>query len=263
MTAAACDPDPALRPGGLAEGELGNLIGGFYAAALGDEAWTEALMRLSAWTGGEGVTLNHCSRAGQPGALLSVGVDPSFLAPYNAYYRHISPFVAGGPPSDDGVSTDRMLMPRDALERTEYFSDFLAPHGLHHLLSLTTADNAGRAVHIALWRTRRRGVWDEREIRQLRCLRPHLQRALALQSRIAVRPAGVPAPTDGRLALTWRERECLVRLAHGATSKIAARDLGLSVLTVDDYIASAMAKLGAVTRAQAVAVAFTRGLLDR
>jgi len=246
-------------------GELSDLIGGFYEAGLGDADWPDVLARLAARIGGEGVTLNHSSRAGQRDALIFADLDPAFLAPYNAYYRHINPFLAGVRrlPADDAVSIDQMLMPRSELERTEYYNDFLAPHGLHNLLSLATVDDAGQSVYIGIWRSRRQPPWGEEEMRLLHHLGPHVGRALRTDRRLAGEARRRAAQAAVSPPLSRRERDCLGCIARGATSRIAASELGLSVLTVDDYIASAMAKLGAVTRAEAVALALAQGPLDR
>jgi DNA-binding CsgD family transcriptional regulator len=59
-----------------------------------------------------------------------------------------------------------------------------------------------------------------------------------------------------------REREVLDLLAHGATDEQIAAMLSLSPATVQSHVRNAKAKLGARTRAQAVALAFSRGLID-
>jgi DNA-binding CsgD family transcriptional regulator len=55
-------------------------------------------------------------------------------------------------------------------------------------------------------------------------------------------------------ALSTRELECLRWIARGASDVVIAEQLGLSAHTVKDYIDSARVKLGATTRAQAVAM---------
>ncbi len=55
-------------------------------------------------------------------------------------------------------------------------------------------------------------------------------------------------------ALSTRELECVRWIARGASDTIIAQQLGLSAHTVKDYINSAREKLGASTRAQAVAM---------
>jgi len=59
-----------------------------------------------------------------------------------------------------------------------------------------------------------------------------------------------------------REREILALLAEGATDGQIAERLDLSPATVQTHVRNAKAKLGARTRAQAVAMALQRGLID-
>jgi DNA-binding CsgD family transcriptional regulator len=60
---------------------------------------------------------------------------------------------------------------------------------------------------------------------------------------------------------TAREREVLDLLAEGATDDQIAAMLQLSPATVQSHVRSAKSKLGARTRAQAVAMALQRGLI--
>ena len=58
-----------------------------------------------------------------------------------------------------------------------------------------------------------------------------------------------------------REREVLALLASGATDREIAQLLELSPATVQTHVRNAKAKLGARTRAQAVALALERDLI--
>jgi DNA-binding CsgD family transcriptional regulator len=69
--------------------------------------------------------------------------------------------------------------------------------------------------------------------------------------------AEVPIPRDP----TAREREVLQLLAGGRTDGQIAELLELSPATVQTHVRNAKAKLGARTRAQAVAIALQRGLI--
>jgi DNA-binding NarL/FixJ family response regulator len=62
--------------------------------------------------------------------------------------------------------------------------------------------------------------------------------------------------------LTEREKEILSLVASGLEGKEIAYELFLSHDTVRTHVAHALAKLGARTRAQAVAIAVRRGLID-
>lgn len=61
--------------------------------------------------------------------------------------------------------------------------------------------------------------------------------------------------------LSTRQLECLARIAAGETSVEIAAGLGLSPRTVDHYIGAACSKLGARSRAQAVAAALRMELI--
>lgn len=63
-------------------------------------------------------------------------------------------------------------------------------------------------------------------------------------------------------ALTPREAEVLRQVAAGLTNKAIALKLGLSEHTVKFHLGSAMSKLGAASRAEAVALAMQRGLIS-
>jgi len=61
--------------------------------------------------------------------------------------------------------------------------------------------------------------------------------------------------------LTTREREIVELMAEGASNRVIASRLAISRHTVKFRVASVLAKLGARSRAEAVAVALRRGLL--
>ena len=63
-------------------------------------------------------------------------------------------------------------------------------------------------------------------------------------------------------ALSEREREICVRMADGATTGMAARELHLSESTVKTHLRSAEAKLGVGSRAQLAVLIERAGLLD-
>jgi DNA-binding NarL/FixJ family response regulator len=77
----------------------------------------------------------------------------------------------------------------------------------------------------------------------------------------------MPATTDARLALqrsprlSPREREILAHVAAGASNKQIAAACGVSPNTVKVHLAHLFAKLGADSRAEAVATAIARGEL--
>ena len=76
------------------------------------------------------------------------------------------------------------------------------------------------------------------------------------------RAAEVSSGRFGRGGPTSREREVLTLLAAGATDEQIAEMLDLSPATVQTHVRNAKAKLGARTRAQAVAMALQHGMIS-
>ena len=61
--------------------------------------------------------------------------------------------------------------------------------------------------------------------------------------------------------LTPRQAEVLASVTRGFTNEDIARQLGLSLATVKDYLNTTFAKIGAANRAEAVAIALRKHLL--
>jgi DNA-binding NarL/FixJ family response regulator len=72
-----------------------------------------------------------------------------------------------------------------------------------------------------------------------------------------------PAPATVRAAivLTQREKQVVALLAEGASNKLIARRLGISVHTAKFHVAAILQKLGAVNRTDAIAIAMREGLI--
>jgi DNA-binding CsgD family transcriptional regulator len=69
------------------------------------------------------------------------------------------------------------------------------------------------------------------------------------------------AAQDKEIHLSRRQREVLALVAEGATDKEIALRLHLAAKTVAHYVEHSRIRLGAVSRAQAVALAMRYGLL--
>ena len=61
--------------------------------------------------------------------------------------------------------------------------------------------------------------------------------------------------------LTQREKQVVALLAEGASNKLIARRLGISVHTAKFHVAAILHKLGAVNRTDAIAIAMREGLI--
>ncbi|MGY0019562.1 response regulator transcription factor [Streptomyces sp. cg35] len=111
------------------------------------------------------------------------------------------------------------------------------------------------------------GAWEEvREAHgALRALAPRIvdpalrAELLAVCGRLA--SATAPPAREAAVVLAPREVDVLACVAAGATNAVAAERLGLRPETVKGYLRSAMRKLGAHTRGEAVVAARRAGLL--
>jgi len=248
-------PEPHAAIGGR---ELTGLISQTYDAALGEDDWASVLGRLARLLGSDSAVTLHPTGTPMPAdKAIRIQSDPGYVPLYNTHYHQTWPILPMLPQLP-AVFVDRMLIPDPAFVRTEFYTDYARPQGRHSGLYWIDADRRGLGIHLSLWRSRYRPDWGDGEIRLLRHLGPHLGRALKIQDRLAAARARGAPPSP----LTPRERDCLAWVARGASSKQAARHLALSAYTVDEYVASAMRKLQATSRSEAVANALSLGLLD-
>lgn len=68
--------------------------------------------------------------------------------------------------------------------------------------------------------------------------------------------------TNNSKKISRRELEVLQRMSWGESTKIMAGSLGISEFTVQDYVQSALRKLGVLNRVQGVAEALRRGIIQ-
>jgi len=238
---------------------IAELVGQTYDAALGDEDWAVVLCRILELLGGEAAALHPTGAPMPTDIAIRVHCDPTYIPLYNAHYHSTWPLLPMMQRlRDRPVFVDRMLVPQADFIRTEFYNDYVRPQGGHSGLYWIDFDRHGFGAHLSLWRSRRRPDWSDDEVRLLQHLGPHVGRALKIRERLTAAGA---CQGDAPL-LAPRERDCLAWVARGASSKQAAQRLALSVYTVNEYVASAMRKLRATSRTEAVASALSLGLID-
>ena len=86
-----------------------------------------------------------------------------------------------------------------------------------------------------------------------------------ITSRLTEHLAPAPAAADRRLldCLTARELDVLREVARGASNEEVARTLQIGEATVKTHVSRVLAKLGVLTRVQAVVLAYETGLVVR
>lgn len=175
---------------------------------------------------------------------LYLNMDPQNLRRYHEWYQFRDPMTFQLRARRRATLVEEVI-PQPALERTEFFNEFLARDGLHHGINMFVFDGARDLGDFRVWRARGRPEFGVREVALLDALEPFLRSAL-------MRSSG--ADPD----LTPRERDIAMLVARGCTDRDIARVLGISFGTVRTHLNRAMAKRGCANRAE-LAVTLARG----
>jgi DNA-binding CsgD family transcriptional regulator/PAS domain-containing protein len=150
-----------------------------YTAACDADQWPLALEFFARVFRSASAHLSSENRAMTEGSLVSFGVDPAFQRSYAEHYAKVNVLwerLRVRPP--DGATTDRAVMPRDDLRRSEFYNDWLRSQEGDEILISSTFWQGDRASTLTLWRPDRMGAWDRKDVDALAAVSPHLQLAL-------------------------------------------------------------------------------------
>jgi DNA-binding CsgD family transcriptional regulator len=194
-----------------------------------------------------GFDVAFCVRGGEPGPVspgFQDEVRRATRGAWRGYERELWPMCERAR-AGQGVQVDLEFFGARRLERMAHYREVMRPHGGRSSLIGYLAGSAGQLIGgVMLGRTTTRV--SDREQRKLQRMLPLLSLCeRALQS-------SLPPPSLARL--TAREREVLDYLRLGYTNPEIARAFGTSPRTVRNQLSAIFAKLGASTRAEAVAI---------
>jgi DNA-binding CsgD family transcriptional regulator len=181
-------------------------------------------------------------RRGRFDEALNFNMEPGNLRRYEEWYQFRDPMTFLLRARRRATLVDEVI-PRERLERTEFYNDFLARDGLHHGINMFVFEDGRDLGDLRIWRGRGSPDFSRRDIILLDAIEPHLRRALSRNG--------------CRERLTPREREVVALVARGCTDRDIARILGIGFGTVRTHITSAMAKSGCANRAE-LAASFIR-----
>lgn len=139
--------------------------------------------------------------------------------------------------------------PRGGRRWDDYWSA-LSEHGIGEGLAVHFFAPNGITSRVSVAFDRTQLPATERNAVELACY-------ALLNRMIALTPGITPPPPN----LSARERDCLAFVAKGLSDSNIAMRLGITPATAHFYVEKAKRKLGAKTRAQAVAILITSGLL--
>jgi DNA-binding CsgD family transcriptional regulator/PAS domain-containing protein len=174
-------------PERLGEGTLLELIDLVYAAAEDSERWDPFLSRCGeVFRAPVGAIVFEDLRTHKARVTRIVGMDPDLVREYEQYYAGRNAWMEAGLPRvavGEPVRSE-MLLPDDALLRTEYYDGILRPLGARHLLAAFLFRSESALSQISFLRPHSVGECDERETALFAHLIPHLQRAFQLHRRL-------------------------------------------------------------------------------
>jgi len=182
--------------------DLTELTGLAYDAVIAPARWSDFLAALASALGGAslGMSLRH-PRDGNPGWVVFHDADGAFARSYAEHFFRVDPFrvrsdalAPGGCEVMAGGS-----IAAATVERSEFYNDWMRPQGFAAAPSIGLTldrDSWGEPIGVAVFRPRGARAYGDRELRLLRRLSPHLQRATRAALRLADTESQLSATGD-------------------------------------------------------------------
>ena len=157
------------------------VLDAIYDAATSFDRWPAALERVGEVFGASYVGLIDRNLNTMEGRAIAVGID---LASQREYFdvwsthdvlRQWTPAYRAG-----AVQTDRDILPRTELLRSDYYNGFMKPRDMHAVLRLTLAVEPGFRKIISMTRPISLGDYDTSDVASSELLMPHLLRAASV-----------------------------------------------------------------------------------
>jgi DNA-binding CsgD family transcriptional regulator/PAS domain-containing protein len=178
---------PAGSAAALQEPDLLDLVGDIYQAGLEPALWPETLKRISqAFQADLGCIYTPMPARPEQALYLTHNFSDTTQAHYAAYYHRLDAWTLAAQKRDiyiQGlVAFGEELIPQPALHRSEFYQDFLKPHGMEWIVTTALfdgrADPATPATHMTFTRHRDHSAFDTDQARLIDRLAPHVRRAL-------------------------------------------------------------------------------------
>jgi len=205
---------------GIRHDDLLAMIDQIYAASLEPARWNGVLARIADAFGAREASLGGVTSESVPW-IFAPRTDPDFLASYQQHFHPLNLFWQRLVAQPAGtVATDRMLLPKRELHRSEFFNDWSEPQDYLTVMGATLlVENGGRTEFMLPGGE----DFDEEQVTALRVLVPHLARACQIMHRLHSAEVGIKAFAE---ALERARQPALMldaqaRLLHASGSALA------------------------------------------
>jgi DNA-binding CsgD family transcriptional regulator len=166
--------------------ELQSLLDALYDAAVDPARWTAFLNHLTRALSGESAALVlHNVENVSSSVAEQVGLSSEGTLLYAQHYYKLDVWTAKGRESEKSVltTTSEQLCPWSEFRRTEYYNDFLRPHGIAHGIFFLVKSSDSDVTSLSIYRGRK-GEFSDIDLEILEFLAPHVRRAFRVHSQI-------------------------------------------------------------------------------
>jgi DNA-binding CsgD family transcriptional regulator/PAS domain-containing protein len=179
--------------------QVQSLIGDIYDAALEPARWGDVLCKARDFVGGAAAVLygKDTTRTSANIYHDDGGIDPHYKRLYLDQYVRLDPtstaefFVDIEQPAATGD-----LMPYDEFVETRHYREWARPQGLVDHLRVALQKTATGIALFGVFRDRRQGRVDGEMCRRMRCIAPHVRRAVLIGSVLDRKSADAAAFAD-------------------------------------------------------------------
>lgn len=166
------------------------LVEDIYDAALAPDRWPQVLSAVAGRLGSNSAVLGIREPGGAFGRHHCAGGTPDAIDAYASRFYRIDPVLAAIDALPTGtVVTCHGVLDFARLRRTEFYGEFVEPHGLHDCFQAFAARDADCEALFAGSRTPRQGRFEGAQVEIVSALLPHVARAVRLHRRLAAAEA--------------------------------------------------------------------------
>lgn len=211
-----------------------SLVDGIYEAGIDAQRWPGTLDQLVAASGTRIAGLKIVARGRAAFILASTGADRAAVSLYNAHYHRIDPVAAAVERRPVGtLFTDRQLIPKDQLTRTEFYNDWVRPQDFGDCVMVTLFRDPTRSGVLCIAAPERLEAFGSQSLQFLQRLTPHVQRAARVTLKMAdleaLRSAGFEALDSLSEGVVLTDADAHVVFANRAAEATIARADGIGV----------------------------------
>ena len=187
------------------------------------------------------------------GQVIGINEPEERIRSWQDYYQFRDPVTRPMMQRRSATVATQVICEQELL-RTEFYNDFLRPHGQHWGINIYFYSGETCVGDFRLWRKRQKGNFIKNDVAILDVLQlpvaSILSRSVSVSAAQAeIMMAVLPAPTS--FALTEREEQVAACIAEGLQDKSIARRLQITSTTVRYHLSNILRKTGTTNRTMA------------